>query len=134
MSSRNRWPSTSAKVRQNSAAETRATPGRSSVWTAVGFLLSGTRRQASSTPAAPIGMFTRKIQRQLSAAVGQATYCTMRPPAVGPMAVAKPETPPQTPIAAPRLAAGKTAAMIDSVAGIMAAPPAPCSRRKAISQ
>ena len=68
------------------------------------------------TPSTPIGMLTRKIQRQLAAADGQVTYCTMMPPRVGPMAVARPETPPQTPIAAPRLPAGKTAAIPLSLA------------------
>ena len=50
------------------------------------------------------------------------------------MAVASPETPPQTPIAAPRLPGGNTAATMLSVAGIIAAPPSPCTTRKTMSQ
>ena len=82
----------------------------------------------------PMGMLTRKIQRQLSATAGQVTYWTMVPPSVGPMAVASPDTPPHTPMATPRFPGGKTAAMMLKVDGIIAAPPMPCSTRQAISR
>ena len=124
----------SANVRANSDAVMSPTPGRSSDSTAVGFLLSGTMRRARMTPRIPMGMLTRKIQRQLSSTVGQVTYWTMMPPRVGPMAVARPETPPHTPMAAPRLPGGKTSETMLRVDGIIAAPPMPCRTRKAMSR
>jgi len=45
-----------------------------------------------------------------------------------------PETPPQTPMAAPRLSGANTVAMMLSVDGIIAAPPMPWMTRKAISR
>ena len=109
-------------------------PGTSSDSTAVGFLLSGTRRRARTTPTMPTGMLTRKIQRQLPATVGQVMYWRMMPPSTGPRPEARPDTPPHTPMAAPRLWGGKTVAMMLSVEGIIAAPPMPCTTRKAISR
>ena len=107
----------SANVRQNSETVSRPTPGRSSDSTAVGFLLSGTRRSVSSTPTMPTGMLTRKIQRQLSATAGQVTYWMMMPPSTGPSPEARPDTPPHTPIAAPRFSGANTVAMMLSVDG-----------------
>ena len=83
-------------------------------------------RSASAMDTTPIGRLMRKIQRQLAAS-------TTRPPRLGPIAVASPLTPPQMPMAAPRLSAGNTAATMLKVLGIIAAPPSPCTTRKATS-
>ena len=57
-----------------------------------------------------------------------------QPPATGPMAMPRPETPAQMPIAFAALTArGTTAVMIDSVEGMMNAPPMPIRARVAIS-
>ena len=51
----------------------------------------------------------------------------------GPMAMPSPEQPAQIPIALPRSCAGNVAVRIDSVDGMMNAPPMPISARVAIS-
>ena len=51
----------------------------------------------------------------------------------GPSTPARPAVPAQTPIALPRSRAGKTLVMIDSVAGMMNAPPMPMNARVAMS-
>ncbi len=71
-------------------------------------------------------MFTKKIQFHDRCSVSS-------PPTSGPIASARAETPAQMPIAVPRCRAGKVAAMIDSVAGFISAPPAPWITRAAIS-
>jgi len=68
---------------------------------------------------------TRKTAFQLACSISQ-------PPATGPMAMPRPETPAHTPIAFARSWAGKTA-VIDSVDGMMNAPPTPIRARVAIS-
>ena len=67
---------------------------------------------------APTGTLMKKIQFQLMC-------CTIRPPASGPIASARAETPAQIPIAWPRCRGGKVATMIESVAGFISAAPTP---------
>ena len=76
--------------------------------------------------AATNGRLTRKTACQLACSISQ-------PPATGPIAMPSPETPAQMPIAFARSPAGKTAVMIDSVEGMMNAPPTPMRARVAIS-
>ncbi len=52
---------------------------------------------------------------------------------VGPSTPARPAVPAHTPMALPRSPGGKTLVMIDSVAGMMNAPPMPMNARVAIS-
>src|SRR2546430_16534975 len=66
----------------------------------------------------------KKIARQDTASV-------RKPPSTGPIASASAETPAQVPIALPRSAAGKAFVTIDSVAGIIRAPPTPWTTRLA---
>jgi hypothetical protein len=54
------------------------------------------------------------------------------PPTRGPMASAVADTPAQMPIAVPRSRAGNVAEMIDSVAGVRSAAPAPWTTRAPI--
>jgi hypothetical protein len=72
------------------------------------------------------GRLTRKTAFQLACSISQ-------PPATGPMAMPSPDTPAHTPIAFGRSWAGKTAMMIDSVEGMMNAPPMPMIARAPIS-
>ena len=76
----------------------------------------------------------KTIMGLVPAAAGQVTYWMMMPPSTGPRPEATPETPPQTPMAAPRLSAGNTVAMMLRVDGIIAAPPMPWITRKAMSR
>ncbi len=57
----------------------------------------------------------------------------MSPPTSGPMARAIADVPAQIPIAVPRSRGGNVAAMIESVAGLMSAAPAPCTTRAPMS-
>ena len=59
------------------------------------------------------------------------TSSVRKPPSTGPIASASAETPAQVPIALPRSAAGKALVTIDSVAGIIRAPPIPWTTRLA---
>ena len=79
-----------------------------------------------SGAAATNGTLTRKIQLQ--------SACSMiQPPATGPIAMPRPDTPAQIPIAFARSFAGNVAVRIDSVEGMMNAPPTPISARLAIN-
>ena len=69
---------------------------------------------------------TRKIQLQSACSISQ-------PPETGPIAIPTPENPAQIPIALPRSDAGNVAVRIDSVEGMMKAPPTPISARIAIN-
>ena len=102
-----------------------AKPGMSSRG-AAGSLDSGTSQWPASSAAATNGRLTRKTAFQLACSISQ-------PPATGPMAMPRPDTPAHTPIAFARSSAGKTAVMIDSVEGMMNAPPTPIRARVAIS-
>ena len=86
---------------------------------------SSIRNGIARRPAMPIGTLMKKIQFQLTCSVS-------RPPTSGPIARAMAETPAQMPIALPRSRGGNVAAMIDSVAGLISAPPRPCTTRAAI--
>jgi len=74
-----------------------------------------------------IGTFTMKIEPHQK--------CSSRkPPVIGPRPIPSADTPAHTPIAFPRSAGlVKTFVMIDSVDGMMNAPPTPMSARVAIS-
>ena len=56
-----------------------------------------------------------------------------QPPTTGPIPIPRPETPAQIPIARPRSSAGKTFVRIDSVEGMINAPPMPMIARVKIS-
>ena len=75
----------------------------------------------------PIGMFTQKTDCQ--------EKCSSRiPPVIGPMATASPENPAQMAMARPRSRGSRnTLVRIDSVAGMIRAPPMPMKARVAIS-
>ena len=89
---------------------------------------SGTSRAVSEIAARPTGMFAQKMPRQ-------PTEPTRMPPATGPSAMDRPDTPSQTPIALARsFGALKTLVMMPSAAGLSMLPPTPCSTRNAISQ
>jgi hypothetical protein len=83
----------------------------------------------SVTATAPMatGRLRKKIARQ-------ETYSARAPPTTGPIASASADTPAQVPIALPRSSAGNVTVMIESVAGIMNAAPAPWRARPATSQ
>ena len=87
---------------------------------------SGTSQRPATSAAATNGRLTRKIQCQLACSISQ-------PPATGPIAMPRPETAAHAPIAFGRSSGGKTAVMIDSVDGMMNAPPTPMRARVAIS-
>jgi len=72
------------------------------------------------------GRFSRKIDCH-------ETCSTRKPPTTGPTASASALTPAHVPMALPRSAGGKAWETIDSVAGIMNAPPTPCTARQATS-
>ena len=82
----------------------------------------GGRRSASAT----IGRLTRKTELQPKCSISQ-------PPPTGPMAMPSPATAAQMPIAFGRSSAGKTLVRIESVDGMISAPPIPMSARLAIS-
>ncbi len=81
----------------------------------------------STRPTITIGTFTMKIEPHQK--------CSSRtPPVIGPSPMPSADTPAHTPIALPRsLGSVKTLVMIDSVDGMMNAPPMPMSARVAIS-
>ena len=74
----------------------------------------------------PIGMFTQNTELH--------EKCRSRsPPITGPMATARPEKPAQTAIARPRSRGSRnTLVRIDSVDGMISAPPMPMNARLAI--
>ena len=72
------------------------------------------------------GTFTRKTEPHQKCS-------SSHPPTIGPIAMPRPDTPAQIPIARPRSSAGKTFVRIDNVEGMISAPPIPMSARVAIS-
>ena len=80
--------------------------------------LSGTRKRPAINASTTTGTLTRKIQLQSAFSISQ-------PPVTGPIAIPMPENPAQIPIAFPRSWAGNVAVRIDSVDGMMNAPPMP---------
>ena len=94
-----------------------------------GGLVAALGHQEAARRAAPgstIGRLTRKIQLQSACSISQ-------PPVTGPIAIPMPENPDQMPIAFPRSWAGNVAVRIESVDGMMNAPPMPIRPRIAIS-
>ena len=85
---------------------------------------SRTLLTASARDAAPTGMLTKKIHRQLSESV-------MIPPSSGPAATAKPTVEPQTAIAVIRAGPWNSAPIRASAVANSAAPPMPWSARAA---
>jgi hypothetical protein len=63
----------------------------------------------------------------------QAKWSSSQPPLTGPMAMPMPANPAQMPIALPSSRGGNEAVRIDSVDGMISAPPTPMSARAAIS-
>ena len=107
------------------AAEKKSSPA-TSVRTVPGSRDSRSLRTASVSANAPIGTFTKKIQRQLSASV-------MIPPSSGPAATASPIVEPQAAIAFPRSGPWYSAPISARAVANSAAPPTPCSARAASS-
>ena len=87
---------------------------------------SGTSAGAAARATATIGRLTRNTEPQLKCSISQ-------PPATGPIAMPRPATAAQIPIAFGRSSAGKTFVRIDRVEGMMSAPPIPMRARLAIS-
>ena len=81
----------------------------------------------AATQAIPIGMLTKKIQRQ-------PTYVVSAPPTSGPIATAIPTVAPQIPKAVPRSRPWNSCEMIASETANIPAPPIPCAPRARISQ
>ncbi|SLH57533.1 Uncharacterised protein [Mycobacteroides abscessus subsp. abscessus] len=100
------------------------TPGMSNLCSWVGR--AGTSHTASAKASTPTGTLTMKIHSQLRPS-------TSTPPRIGPTRVARPATPPQSPIAAPRLSGGKVRVITAIVCGVISAAPRPCTARAAIS-
>ena len=89
--------------------------------------LLSTSRSASRAVTIPIGTFTKKIQCQLMRSVRM-------PPASSPIEPPAEATNPNTPIAfACSRGSGNIVTIIPSVTADAAAPPAPCTKRDAIS-
>ena len=100
-------------------------PGRSIVRPS-GFFDSGAKRAATIRPAIPTGTFRKNT-------LCQPSESTRSPPTTGPSASARPDTPAQSPMACARSrGSGNVCVMIESVLGIRAAAPTPCSAREAI--
>src|SRR6476620_2011747 len=72
------------------------------------------------------GTFTRNTEPHQK-------WLSNHPPTIGPIAIPRPDTPAHIPIARPRSSAGKTLVRIDSVDGMISAPPTPIRARLAIS-
>ena len=64
----------------------------------------------------------------------QETSSVRKPPSTGPIASASAETPAQVPIAMPRCFGGNALVTIESVAGIISAPPMPWTTRLTTSE
>ena len=91
-----------------------------------GSFESGTSFGIASSAATTIGTLMRKTAVQLNCSSSQ-------PPLAGPMPTPMPATAAQMPIAFARSSAGKTLVMIDSVVGMISAPPMPMSDLVAMS-
>src|SRR5579859_6327562 len=77
-------------------------------------------------PPRPPGALIRKIHRQLPAS-------SSHPPTKGAIAADTPLNPAHVPIARVRSAGWKVASMIAKLAGVISAPPTPCTARAAMS-
>lgn len=107
------------------AALSRTDPA-TSIRPAPRFGSRGRNTEASTSPAAPTGTASRKIQRQPSASASS-------PPQTLPTAAASPATAPQTAKARCCSRPRYDALMSGSVVANMAAPPTPCAPRNAMS-
>ena len=87
---------------------------------------SGTSQRPASSAAATNGRLTRNTRLQ-------SPCSTSQPPVTGPITIPRPLTAAQIPIALPRSCAGNTAVRMESVAGMMNAPPMPISARVRMS-
>ncbi len=109
----------------SAAMDSTAPCGSRAAW--VGSLDSGMKRKPRTSPTMTIGMFTMNTDPHQK--------CSSRmPPVIGPSPMPSADTPAHTPIALRRSAASvNTFVMIDSVAGMMNAPPTPIRPRVRIS-
>src|SRR5262245_4442590 len=90
-----------------------------------GSFESGTIRRPRIRATITTGTFTRNTDPHQK-------WLSSQPPTIGPIAMPRPDTPAQIPIARPRSSAGKTLVRIDKVDGMISAPPTPIRARLAI--
>ena len=101
-------------------------PGTSSGPGSSGARDSGTCRTAMATTAAATGRLMKNTRRHDTALISQ-------PPTKGPIAVARPPSPDQAPIAWERSSSTKEACKMDRLPGVSSAAPIPCRARARIS-
>ncbi len=109
-----------------SAAAPASAPGQSAPPDSEVSRDSGTWRHVVHATAPATGTLIRKIHRQLPA-------CSSHPPRKGAIAADTPLNPAHVPIAWVRSPGWKAASMIARLAGVISAPPMPCSPRAAMS-
>src|ERR1700730_14747900 len=109
-----------------SAAAPASAPDQSALPDSEVFRDSGTWRHVVHAVTAATGTLIRKIARQLPAS-------SSHPPRKGAIAADTPLKPAHVPIARVRSPGAKAASMIARLAGVMSAPPMPCTARAAIS-
>ncbi len=118
------WPAwTRPQVRAPTPAAMRTSAGTSS--REAGPRLSASRSRDPAIAAMPTGTFTQKIQCQFRPWV-------TAPPISGPLATARPATPPQIPITVPRRSAGNAEVSNVRPSGMMIPAPIPSTARNAI--
>ncbi len=93
---------------------------------AAGSLDVGMRNTPATSPSTTIGTLMRNT-------ACQEKFSTRNPPSSGPSTPASPAVADHRPMALPRSSTGNTTVMIDSVAGMMKAPPMPMNARVAMS-
>src|SRR5579859_7075040 len=109
-----------------SAAAPASAPGQSALPDSDVFRDSGTCRSVVHAVTAATGTLITKIHRQLPAS-------SSHPPTKGAIAEDTPLNPAHVPIARVRSAGWKVASMIAKLAGVISAPPTPCTARAAMS-
>ena len=109
-----------------SAAAPASAPGQSALPDSEVSRDSGTWRRVIHAVTAATGTLIRKIGRQLPAS-------SSHPPRKGAIAADTPLNPPHVPIACVRSPGWKAASMIARLAGVISAPPIPCTARAAMS-
>jgi len=110
-----------------SATTPASAPGQSALPEADVSRDSGTCRRVTHAATAATGTLIRKIARQLPVS-------RSHPPRKGAIAADTPLNPAHIPIARVRSPGRKAASMIARLAGVISAPPIPCTARAAISQ
>jgi hypothetical protein len=110
-----------------SAATPASAPGQSALPDSDVSRDSGTWRCVIHATAAATGTLIRKIHRQLPAS-------SSHPPRKGATAADTPLNPAHVPIARVRSPGWNAASMIARLAGVISAPPTPCTARAAMSQ